>query len=185
MLHAPHHHPPHILKDNSIYFITARTVSDFRQDSTIKYFNTDQKKNIFYSVLKEAKNRFKIALYAWVLLDNHYHMLLKIKNSHNLSKFIQNLHTNSARLLNLLDKKPNRKIWYQYWDHCIRSEKDFYQHFNYIHNNPIKHKKVKDLEELPNYEFSSFGTWLNKKGKEWIYSCFEKYPIIDFTTNDD
>lgn len=76
-------------------------------------------------------------------------------------------------------------IWYQYWDYCIRDEADFYRYFNYIHNNSIKHRKVKNIEELYKYKYSSFNNWINKKGREWINSSFEDYPILDFTVECD
>jgi REP element-mobilizing transposase RayT len=206
MLHSRHHHPPHIFRDNTIYFITARTikkesqrkletfiatsveVSDYRRDSlqnTNMYFYNNARKDVFVEVFKKSIKKYDIKIFAWVLLDNHYHLLIKINKKEALTRFIQNLHANSARLLNKLDNTKGRKIWYQYWDHCIRDEKDFYKHFNYIHNNPIKHKKAANLQELKKYKFSSFNSWIEKKGGEWINSCFEIYPIFDFIVDNN
>lgn len=117
-------------------------------------------------------------LYGWVLLDNHYHLLFWIKQGIDLPKFFQNLHSNSSRLLNVSDKAVGRKIWHQYQDHGIRDERDFYTHLNYIHHNPVEHKYVKKMED---YKFSSYSDYLLKYGQEWVNSCFEQYPIIDFT----
>jgi putative transposase len=124
MLHAPRHHPPHFLEDNTIYFVTARTVDQ------APYFNSNSKAGLL---------KFQIALYAWVLLNNHYHLLFKIKKGEDLSKFINFLNGKSSFELNKSENTIGRKIWYQYWDHSIRDETDFWQHFNYIHNNPVKH----------------------------------------------
>ena len=33
--------------------------------------------------------------------------------------------------------------------------------------------------------FAVYRQWITKKGKEWIDSCFETYPIIDFTIEGD
>jgi len=95
---------------------------------------------------------FSVELYAWVILDNHYHLLFWLKWGLDLPRFIQNFHTNSSRLLNKLARQENRKVWYQYQDHGIRNEKNFWQHFNYIHHNPIKHGYVKNMAD---YEFAS------------------------------
>jgi len=102
-----------------------------------------------------------------------------------LSKFINSLHSITALKINRLDNILHRMIWYQYWDYCIRDEADFYRYFNYIHNNSIKHRKVKNIEELYKYKYSSFNNWINKKGREWINSSFEDYPILDFTVECD
>jgi len=68
-------------------------------------------------------------------------------------------------------------IWHQYQDHVLRSEKDFYMHLNYIHQNPVKHGLVKKMSK---YKWSSIHKYIEEKGKEWIIDCFREYPIIDF-----
>jgi len=65
-------------------------------------------------------------------------------------------------------------FWYQYTDHVIRSERDYYMHLNYIHQNCVKHGLVKNMWEYP---FSS----IHEYDKALIQDSFTKYPIIDFT----
>ena len=173
------HRPRHIYADEKFYFITSRTYKEFN------YFNTDVNKNLLIRTLNEAKEFLKIPIYAWVILNNHYHFLLYIDDKNKLAKFNKHIKGKSSFLLNKLENKKGRKIWYQYWDHCIRDEADFYRHFNYIHNNPIKHKEVRNIEELHLYKYSSFNTWIKKKGREWLNSSLEDYPILDFTVEED
>jgi len=120
-------------------------------------------------------------LYAWVILDNHYHIEFKTKLGRNLGKAINFIHGRTAFEINKLEKTSGRKIFQNYLDYCIRDEKDFYRHFNYIHHNPVKHQYVKTKEEVFNYEFCSYKNWAEKKGKDWVDSCFETYPIVDLT----
>lgn len=164
------HRPLHI-HQNRFYFITASTVD---RDKLLK---TAKRKKIFWQVLCRSIRKFQTKLYAWVILDDHYHLLVEFRKEKDLSKFVQNLHTNSSRLLNQIDKKSERKIWYQYWDRCVRSDKDFWTFFNYIHHNPVKHRYSKTMR----YQFSSYNYWLKRKGREWLDSCFELYPIKDFS----
>lgn len=173
------HRPPHRYLDDTYYFITARTVNGNHD------FDTLQKKKILKRVLIIAVKKFKVSMFAWVVLANHYHLLVKLQRKEDLAKFIQNIHTNSSRELNSLENKPGRKIWYQYWDHSIQKEEDFWRHFNYIHQNLIKHGYCSNLGPISLYPFSSYRIWLKKKGSEWLKSCFEKYPIIDFTVEED
>ncbi|MBU0597737.1 transposase [Patescibacteria group bacterium] len=168
-------HPPHIYLDNTIYFITARTRDKW------KYFNTDRRKLLINNILKSVIKQYDLQLYAWVILANHYHLLIKIKSNNQLIRFIKSFHGQSAISLNKIDKIPGRKIWVNYWDHCIRDEKDFWRHFNYIHHNPVKHKCVTLIND---YKFSSYREYLEKNGEEWLGSCFRLYPIIDFTPQD-
>lgn len=166
------HRPPHIYLDDTYYFITAST---FHKKL---YFNTNQKKKLILSALKNAINNYQCKLYAWVILSNHFHLLLKMEVGKLLSKFTASIEGKSAVDLNKLENLKGKKRWYQYWDHGIRDEADFWKHFNYIHHNCIKHKYTKQME---NYLFSSYKTYLEKYGIEWLNSCFEFYPIADFT----
>ena len=176
---SKYYHPPHIFQDNTIYFVSVKTIEGKH------YFDTDSKKSIAKKVLLKALSKFNISLYAWVILNNHYHLLFHLQKGEDLWKFIKNLNENSSRILNETENKIGRKIWYQYWDYCIRNEKDFFLHFNYIHHNLVKHNYFKTQEEVANYRFCSYGDWVNKRGKEFLFDCFEKYPIKDFTVEND
>lgn len=54
-----------------------------------------------------------------------------------------------------------RQVWHNYWDIYIRSEASFWTHFNYTHNNPLKHGYVSHPGE---WEFSRFGDCLDGVG---------------------
>ncbi|MFH0952679.1 MAG: transposase [Patescibacteria group bacterium] len=164
--------PPHIYIDNYIYFLTARTIKG------VKYFNGDYGKQLLLNVINTAIKMFNCKLSAWVILSNHYHLLMKVKSGKNLPCLVGNIHANSSRLLNQEDKSLGRKIWWNYWDKCVETEKSYFTHLNYIHHNPVKHGYAKRMED---YEFSSYKYYQQKQGKVWLDSCFEIYPIIDFT----
>jgi len=169
------HRPPHIYLDNACYSITASTF--YKKN----YFDTNEKKQLILDSLNSAIANYDYYLYAWCILDNHYHILIKTKLGKLLSKFISRIHGKSAIELNKLDAMPGRQIWYQYWDYCIRDEADFWKHFNYIHHNPLKHGYLNDQKLVAEYSFSSYRSWRDKKSEEWLNDCFAKYPIVDFT----
>lgn len=191
------HRPPHIFRDNTIYFITGRCLTPqggvtpsgsgitapcaVINDPPLK---TAEAKRIFKKCLKIFLEKYRSSLYAWVILDNHYHLFLQFENVKNLPNFINQLHSMTARLINEEFETPGRQIWYQYWDHSIRDEADFWKHFNYIHHNPVKHGFCESQAETFCYPFSSAKSWSKIKGEEWLDSCFEFYPIIDFTVGE-
>jgi putative transposase len=119
---------------------------------------------------------FGITLRAWVVLRNHYHLLLKSRVGRDISKFIGRLHGRTSYEFNLLDNAQGRKVWYSYWDTCIRTEADYWTRFNYVHNNPVKHGYV---QRHADWEFSSYRYYLQTKGEEWLADCWQRYPIID------
>ena len=173
------HRPPHLYEPNTIYFLTDKTIKGE------SYFETVEKKTLFLQVLKQALSKFSYRLYAFVIHDNHYHILVGVSDAQTLPAFINNLHSNSARLINKPDSTPGRAIWYQYWDRCIRTDRDFWFRFNYIHHNPVKHGYLKTQQEAEAYPWCSFKKWIEKMGKEWAYSVFEAYPSMDFTLEQE
>lgn len=170
------HYPPHYYLDNKIYFITARTIDKKR------ILNTNEKKNILKKTIISASEKFNVDFYAWTILDNHYHLLVNILKGNIIPELMKAINGKSAFLLNRLDKIKKRKIWFNYWDTCIRTEKDFWMRFNYIHHNSVKHSYTKKMDD---YAFSSYNQWIAKEGVEWMSNTFEKYPIIDFTLDGD
>lgn len=169
------HRPPHIFQPDSLYFITASTWNKE------KFFDNDAKLTSFASLLHRDIEMYGIKLEAWVVLPNHYHIIIHVNKPDLLPKFIRKFHSDSALYINKLDDKE-RKAWYQYWERIIRTEEDFYKRINYIHNNCIKHGFSKNMD---GYKFSSYHDYANIKGKEWLQDCFERYPIIDFTVSED
>ncbi|MFH1597487.1 MAG: transposase [Patescibacteria group bacterium] len=149
----PYHNPPHIYLDDTVYFITAKTIGKNN------HFSSNKKKEILKNRLSQTVKELKIIIYAWVILDNHYHLLIKIKKKSDLSKLMQLFHGRTSYILNKVDDKKGRQVWFNYWDHCIRNEKDFNNHLNYIHFNPVKHGLV---SKPGDYKYSSYGQYLKK-----------------------
>ncbi len=170
--------PPHIFYSETFYFFTSRTVDK------IKFFDTDYKKIILLKIINEILNKFAINCHAWVILDNHYHLIVLLRNAEILPSFFRYIHGKSTIFLNKLENKSSRKIWWNYWDHCIRDEEDFWKHFNYIHHNPVKHGYAFNQSEVKNYKFCSYRQWVKMKGDEFIDDCFRYFPIGDFTVED-
>lgn len=167
--------PKHIKQNNSFYFFTVRTIEGQW------YLQPDKYKKLLLDILKEKTKKFDFPLIAYAILNNHYHLILSIANAGKIPKFIGELNGASARAINLADDVINRKIWWNYYDHIIRDEADFFKHLNYIHQNPIKH----GLTQKFKYKFSSYSAWVYKKGKEYLDDAFAKYPIVDFLTSND
>ena len=100
------------------------------------------------------------------VLPDHIHTLLTLpENDSNYSlriREIKRLFTN--QYLAVYDewsqRNPSRThkkeatIWQRrFWEHTIRDEQDYENHFDYIHYNPVKHGLVNNVAEWP---WSSF-----------------------------
>jgi len=175
LIRIKRHQPVHLLLDGVYYFLTSHT---YKNSAILKL---DPYKELLFDKINKWFKEFKYELCAWVILDNHYHLLFRSFKGADLPKILSKIHTGFSYEINKLEDNQGRKIWQNYWDKCIRSEKDFWRHFNYIHHNPVKHKYVKEMD----YKFSSLSYWKEKKGNEWLTSVFRQYPIIDFTVDND
>lgn len=258
------HRPLHIHPDTSIIFLTARIYGGF------SYLAPKATKTYFLEKVNSILEKYKIELDAWVVLNNHYHFLIRVIDGNLVAPLVRELHGATAHFIkrNLpplitefgqrltkevtpWDKRQLKRlasqkqqlerelkfastkcssavhcaqrdvlaqfiarhqkhfkpevyrglksaitkgrltdstviislvaedspIWYQYLDRVIRNEKDYYQHLNYIHQNPVKHGCTKKISD---YEFSSIHRFIENEGKDWVLGCFESYPIVDF-----
>ncbi len=165
------HEPPHIYLDDTWYFITA---SIFKG---APYLAGDRAKALLLKKIRALTLEFGIVLFAWVILNNHYHMLIKSRRGADIPRFFQRLHGGSAFELNNLENRRGRKVWHSYWDTCIQGDRSFWARFNYIHNNPVKHGYVRRPRD---WAFSSYHEHLTIRGEAWLLDCFRSYPVLSY-----
>lgn len=119
------------------------------------------------SFLKSAEI-YKWTVIAWVILHDHYHAVVKSPESaETLSKFISSYHKFTARRWNDEDMTSGRKVWWNYWDTCLLTEKAYYIRLRYVFWNPVKHGLANTPEE---YEFSSYKQFLNTWQAEFNFT---------------
>jgi putative transposase len=137
-----------------------------------KFFNADEKLLLLHDVMHEILAKYHFQILSWVLLSNHYHLLLMSEKGSYLPEAIRMVHGKSATLLNKIDKIPGRRVWYNYWDTMIKDEEDIENKIAYIFMNPVKHGIVKDPIDYP---FSSIQEYLRTNGLEKVKRALEKY----------
>jgi putative transposase len=168
--------PPHLYLEDTWYMLTAAV------HMHAPILVSDTKKALVRDTLRHLHPEFGCTLRAWVILDDHYHLLLKFAEGQQLPAFIQRLHGSTARQINLWDATPGRKVWYSYWDTCLRSEQDMWTRFNYIHSNPVKHGYVSHPDAWP---YSSYHYYLRTRGSAWLADSYERYPVLEHVQGDD
>lgn len=131
-----------------VLHITAR--GNHRND----IFRDEEDFQIYLGLIKEALEFYNgdFEVYAYCLMDNHVHLLVKCKEKH-ISMFISRVHSLYAKIFN----KKYRYIGYlfqnRYFTEVIEDDSQFLSTCRYIHLNPIRAKMVKKPEE---YEWSSY-----------------------------
>ena len=140
----PWHSPPHPIRDAGSYLITAGTFEHHH------ILTTSERRTDFEARVLEQCQAFDAQMFAWVVLPNHYHILLGVESLEPLAKSIKRLHGTTAREWNLADGKTGqRKVWCRYTDRKIRDQIHFYRALNYVHYNPVKHGYVEAVYDWP------------------------------------
>ena len=85
-------HPPHCYLDNFYYFITSHTVRE-------KVFDSDFKKAFIHSSIIKALKKYHYTCQSWVILENHYQLVVKSHKGEDLGKFIRYINGRSANIL--------------------------------------------------------------------------------------
>ncbi|MEO0535877.1 MAG: transposase [Cyanobacteria bacterium P01_A01_bin.123] len=132
--------------------------------------------NIGRKALREAistvRQKHPFIIEAFVLLPDHFHCLLTLPaDNADISlrlKLIKTYVTRHYRQHLKIDrnispsrkKRGERNLWQRrFWEHFIRDERDFAQHCDYIHINPVHH----GLCETPqSWQFSSIHRFLDQ-----------------------
>ncbi|MCL4824919.1 MAG: transposase, partial [Anaerolineales bacterium] len=156
---------------NAIYMVTGAVL--YKQS----LLNTDEKLANFCETLLERSKILGWELDAWFVMQHHYHFIGRSpKDARSLKSLIQAVHSINAKFVNRIDGTPGRKVWYNYWDSCIQSEKSYRAHLNYVIMNPVKHGLVQHPAE---YQFSSY---------RWFYQNVEpdfRELVLNESTDDE
>jgi putative transposase len=130
-----------------------------------KFFDTEIKRAYLHETLHEKASEMDWALEAWAILHNHYHFVARApQDVPSLQALIRSIHSLSARFVNGEDNTPGRRIWHNYWDKCISSDKEYLGSLHYVHMNSVKHGLVVRPEDDP---FSSCKMFIEEAGIEF------------------
>jgi len=170
------HNSPHLLVDEQAYFITA---SVYERRMLLK---ADSAKEYLLETLYDFASRVGWRVDNWVILDNHYHCTLFSKEGADLPYIIGNTHRKSAKEIRRVAGFTGKTVWWNYHDYCLRNERDYFVHLNYMLYNPIKHGYVADLK---NYPWSSFHLLFEELGRGRLVEQFRAYPYSDLELAED
>ncbi len=147
-----HNTPPHLFVGDWLFMITA---SIYKGQPFIR---DDNRKRELINALLTASRLYQWKIIAWVVMDNHYHTILKSPsdNQAGLPKFVASYHKFTARQWNEEENCKGRMVWWNYWDTCIRSPKDYLNRVRYVFWNPVKHGLVHHPEEYPYCNYADF-----------------------------
>ena len=170
------HRPPHEVTAGTALFITAATVR------RIPYLGSASRRDGFLALLQSECERFEMDLIAWVVLKEHYHLVMVPGHPEVFEPWITSIHSNSARPLNEEEGTPGRQVWYQYWDTTLWTEGDLWSRISYVHRNPVKHGYVDDPADWP---WSSYRQMAEYLASEDAVTRIARFPAPRKLPHDD
>ena len=129
-------------------------------------FVDDRDRQDFVSRIGQLVEKTGTKIVAWVLMDNHIHLLL-FSGPQGISQFMRRLLTGYAIRYNLKYRRSGHLFQNRY--KSIVCEEDAYlvELVRYIHLNPLRAGIVKNVEELEQYPWCGHGALTGRRKSDW------------------
>ena len=114
-------------------------------------FKNDIYKGYLIKIIKEAKERHGFNFYDYVIMGNHYHLLIQTIDI-PISKIMHGVNSNYARYYNYKENRTGPVFENRYKGILVENETYLLQLLKYIHLNPVRAKMCLSMD---NYRWSS------------------------------
>jgi len=125
-------------------------------------FKDDQDRKSFLERLAVILEETQTQCYAWALIPNHFHLLLRTSLT-PLSKVMRRLMTGYAVTFNKRHKRSGHLFQNRYKSVVCEEDQYLLELIRYIHLNPLRAGLVKNLKELDKYPWTGHSAILGKK----------------------
>ncbi|HAZ12381.1 MAG: hypothetical protein A2X86_04005 [Bdellovibrionales bacterium GWA2_49_15] len=168
------------------YHVTARS-----NNREWFYIPSSEVWEITQNLLRRSEKHFDIKLEAFVLMSNHYHMLVHTPKA-NIDKFMHFFNKNLGQKISRKAGRINRIFGASYKWNLILSQSYYDSVLRYIYQNPMRANLVERCQDYPycnllskNYDQEKIA-WLNQRLSEReVERTIRKlrHPIIDVQTD--
>lgn len=151
--------PLRIAFEGAFYHITARG------NERKKIFLSHRDYEKFLSYLTESVQKYDVILHAFVLMPNHYHLLIETPKA-NLSSLMHHLNSSYTTYFNLKRRRAGHLFQGRYKALVIDVDSYLLELSRYIHLNPVR----AGIAERPEgYPFSSYRAYIDPKHESLIF----------------
>lgn len=120
------------------------------------FFSPENYEYLITKISEFIKN-YQVELVAYCLMPNHYHILLKHKDSINGSRFIQRLFNSYTQAVNKKYSRVGTLFQGNVKKRIIEEDDYLIKTIKYIHLNPVKANLCQRPE---NWEYSDYREWI-------------------------
>lgn len=126
-----------------------------------RIFESVDAKQQLLDILADKVAEGNIGIYAYCIMDNHVHLLLKA-GPEDLVTFMKKVNGSYALYYNREKNRVGPVFQGRYKSECVEDERHFWGVLRYIHRNPVQAHMVKAPQD---YEWSSLKDYLSGKSK--------------------
>jgi putative transposase len=130
----------------AVYHVTSR--GNERKDIV----RSDKDRELFLRVLAQMLEDYQVICHAWVLMDNHYHLLLETPEA-NLSKALRHLNGIYTQKFNRRNRRTGHLFQGRYKALLVEKGSHLLELCRYVVLNPVRAKMVKKPRE---WKWSSY-----------------------------
>ncbi len=143
-------------------------------------FNSTRDRSDLHQRLSQLVANTGIRVYAWVIMPNHLHLLVRT-GSKPISTFMHRLLTGYAICYNRREDRNGHVFQGRFKSILVQEEEYFLQLVKYIHLNPLKAGVVDNYESLLYYSWSGHASLLGVKNTSWqdVDFVLSKFNIQD------
>ena len=139
----------------------------------------DYKKMV--EILAMLKEEIDFQLYAYCLMSNHAHFIIKENSPGEISKIMHRLLTKYSRWFNIKYERTGTLMENRYKSKVVDVDEYFVHVIRYVHQNPVKGGLV---ENIADYPWSSYGDYVSEKesltDKAFLFEMMPKHEFIPF-----
>ena len=174
----PKHSPPHFDFDGeNRYIITAACYEHIPIIAKTHIRLTDCESKILAACEKHGSE-----IYAWCVLPNHYHVLIKTAVIKLLRKELGLVHGRLSFAWNGEDGSRGRQVWHNCFERKIRGGRHFFASLNYVLNNAVHHGYA---EKWQDWQWSNAEAYLQQVGPERAAEIWHEYPVKNYGSKWD
>jgi putative transposase len=129
-------------------------------------FLSDRDRDDFLRRLGDILPQTNTVCYAWALIPNHFHLLLRT-GTDPLSSVLKRLLTGYAVGFNMRHNRQGHLFQNRYKSILCQEEPYLLELVRYIHLNPLRARLVKTYEKLCSYPYCGQSVILGKRQREW------------------
>jgi len=129
-------------------------------------FRDDRDRDDFVERLARLAERGALAIYAWALLPNHFHLLVRTGNR-PLPRSMRSLLTGYAGVFNRRHRRSGHLFQNRYKSIVVEEEPYLLELVRYLHLNPLRAGVVPILRELTRYPYSGHAALVGAREYSW------------------